>query len=80
MYKPSKVWINVEDKLPPNGKDVMVYRSDSNGCIEGYCVNGLWFVYYNDYFTAALDVTHWKPLPLSQKNLSIEIEHKMRSL
>lgn len=60
-------WISVQDKLPPLGQTVIVYREYTwgevkvdQGCRE---LNGWWRV----YGTRTKRITHWMPLPQPPK-------------
>lgn len=56
-------WISVQDKLPPLGQTVIVYREYTWGevKVEQGCrdLNGWWRV----YGTRTKRITHWMPLP-----------------
>ena len=56
-------WISVQDKLPPLGQTVIVYREYAWGevKVEQGCrdLNGWWRV----YGTRTKQITHWMPLP-----------------
>ena len=60
-------WISVEDKLPPLGQMVIVYREYAWGDVkvEQGCrdLNGWWRV----YGTRTKRITHWMPLPQPPK-------------
>lgn len=55
-------WISVEDGLPENGDDVLVYTSDEYVSLGEYS-NRKWRVYGTPYFDPIAHVTHWMPLP-----------------
>ena len=63
-------WISVEDKLPPLGQMVIVYREYAWGevKVEQGCrdLNGWWRV----YGTRTKRITHWMPLPQPPKEVS----------
>lgn len=63
-------WISVEDKLPPLGQMVIVYREYAWGDVkvEQGCrdLNGWWRV----YGTRTKRITHWMPLPQPPKEVS----------
>lgn len=56
-------WISVQDKLPPLGQTVIVYREYAGGevKVEQGCrdLDGWWRV----YGTRTKRITHWMPLP-----------------
>lgn len=60
-------WISVQDKLPPLGQMVIVYREYAWGDVkvEQGCrdLNGWWRV----YGTRTKRITHWMPLPQPPK-------------
>ena len=63
-------WISVQDKLPPLGQTVIVYREYTWGevKVEQGCrdLNGWWRV----YGTRTKRITHWMPLPQPPKEVS----------
>ena len=63
-------WISVEDKLPPLGQTVIVYREYAWGevKVEQGCrdLDGWWRV----YGTRTKRITHWMPLPEPPKEVS----------
>lgn len=60
-------WISVQDKLPPLGQTVIVYREYTWGevKVEQGCrdLNGWWRM----YGTRTKRITHWMPLPQPPK-------------
>jgi len=60
-------WVSVEDRLPENKSDVLVYfiLNRPNGFPE---IKEIKEDYYNDYdFNCDEQVTHWQPLPQPPK-------------
>lgn len=66
----SNSWISVQDKLPPLGQPVIVYREYAWGeaKVEQGCrdLGGWWRV----YGTRTKRITHWMPLPQPPKEVS----------
>lgn len=66
-YRKQSKWISVEERLPDNYQEVLVYR----GCHKGlmnvytYTCNNQWedeYGYWNG--TDSEGITHWMPLPM----------------
>lgn len=57
-------WISVEDRLPDNEKDVLVYTSDGLFDIGFYSFYfKKWICHYDhDILIRDLKVSHWQPL------------------
>ena len=55
-------WISVEDELPENNHDVIVWNYDCGMC--GYYVSKTQkWMGYTAYESEEVYVTHWQPLP-----------------
>lgn len=56
-------WINVKDKMPEDGKEVLF--SDSSSIMVGWynADKEYWELTDADMIAYAQDVTHWMPLP-----------------
>lgn len=55
-------WISVEDGLPENADDVLVFMKEECISLAEY-KQGKWKVYSTPYFFSSGNVTHWMPLP-----------------
>ena len=60
-------WISVDDELPEDGKEVLVYRNNYGCRIEIY-YEGFWGV--DNLMEKFYPVTHWQPLPDAPKGVS----------
>lgn len=62
--QPVNQWISVEDRLPENDRDVLVYDK----------VSGMWIAQYDNRWETEEfildDVTHWQPLPELPKEVN----------
>lgn len=61
-------WINVEDRLPPIGKDILVFHVNGYCDIDGCTNYDLAVLRGEEYSQTAGQFTHWMPLPESPKN------------
>ena len=52
-------WNSIEDKLPPNSKDVLAYTADE-GCYRAWYENNIWLTHENGNHS---NPTHWMALP-----------------
>lgn len=61
--QPSTVlgWVDVRDRLPEVGEDVLVYLTAV--VLKGVLYHDGWMVFYSDGLFECKDVTHWMPLP-----------------
>lgn len=51
-------WISVDERLPEDRKDVLVYLKGGDFRVSHCAAGGYWQIW-----TRELDVTHWMPLP-----------------
>ena len=59
-------WINVKDRLPEIGKEVLVCYDFGRmmvTALDGYWGTERLFWKYNNWITNPISVTHWMPLP-----------------
>lgn len=54
-------WIDVDERLPDNGKDVLVWWSLIENYTRAYYANGAWFYSDNPCHTLSF-VSHWMPI------------------
>jgi hypothetical protein len=52
-------WTCIDDRLPKNAEDVIVFSDDKYQIDIGFLMNGKWFSDRGELHT----VTHWMPLP-----------------
>ena len=58
-------WISVEERLPENDGNYLVFTSDKNDAeIANYYGDGEWITH--DFTNLILLVTHWMPLPSTE--------------
>jgi len=62
-------WINVNDRLPKDSQDCILFYTDIVGV--GYRLNDKWYSYGSDGLLYA--ITHWQPLPEAPNK---EVEQK----
>ena len=56
-------WISVENELPKDGDEVLIFNSHDNAHISiGYMKNSLFFDLI-DFTMNPIEVTHWMTLP-----------------
>ena len=62
-------WINVKDKLPDNGQDLLAYLNYGEETRIAPCnyADGVWFDCMMNCVVALPYITHWMPLPKSPK-------------
>lgn len=67
-------WISVKDRLPEEGKAILVYgnllneHENSKGASTGYYMSDIrkFMLVFSQY--KCIDITHWKPLPNPPKH------------
>lgn len=58
-------WISVNDRMPDNGQDVLVYMADWGESRITGCnyYNGVWYDCIMNGVVVIPNITHWMPLP-----------------
>ena len=57
-------WIRVEDELPVNDDEIIVYDPDGDPAVHGDIFYELPQGYFRDHsFIENKEITHWMPLP-----------------
>lgn len=62
-----EMWINVSEKLPTEGKDVLAYIKSLDKTIVAYYYEGYWHDTIPKIGDPFWKVTHWKELPNNPK-------------
>ena len=65
-------WVNVKDKMPNDGQDVLAYLNDGEETRVAPCnyYNGVWFDNVMNCVVVLQNITHWMPRPKPPKEES----------
>lgn len=63
-----QAWISVNDRLPENSDDVLIYRSHKTTAEVGYFIGGWNSWHRGDGLLGVDDVLYWMPFPVHLPN------------